>query len=105
MPVFSNAQMSDFDSERVHIRLTDTKVQTDRILELRRWVLMNRFQGINVDLENIPDADYPLYLPFLRHIKTLFGQYNLGATFDLAAEPDIHCPQASPIFYFSAATP
>ncbi|HEX9502238.1 MAG TPA: glycosyltransferase [Thermoanaerobaculia bacterium] len=100
MPVFSNAQMSDFDSERVHILLTDTKVQTDRILELRRWVLMNRFQGINVDLENIPDADYPLYLPFLRHMKTLFGQYNLGVSVDLEAGREMDWREASSICDF-----
>src|SRR5437764_4461605 len=100
MPVFSNAQMSDFDAKRVHILLTDTKIQTDRILELRRWVLMNRFQGINVDLENIPDADYPLYLPFLRRMKALFGQYHLAVSVDLEAGRDMDWREAASICDF-----
>jgi peptidoglycan-N-acetylglucosamine deacetylase len=100
MPVFSNAQLSDFDPKRVHILLTDPKIQTDRILELRRWVLMNRFQGINVDLENIPDADYPLYLPFLRRLKTLFGQYGLAVSADLEVGREIDWRQAASICDF-----
>ncbi|MDQ6801036.1 MAG: glycosyl hydrolase family 18 protein, partial [Acidobacteriota bacterium] len=100
MPVFSNAQMSDFDPKRVHILLTDTKIQTDRILDLRRWVLMNRFQGINVDLENIPDADYALYLPFLRRMKTLFGQYHLAVSVDLEAGRSMDWREVSSICDF-----
>ena len=100
MPVFSNAQLSDFDPKRVHILLTDTKVQMDRILDLRRWVLMNRFQGINVDLENIPEADYPLYLPFLRRLKTAFAQYGLAVSADLEAGREMDWREASKVCDF-----
>ena len=100
MPVFSNAQMSDFDSKRVHIMLNDPALQADIIFKLRQWVLMNNFQGINVDLENIPDADYPLYLPFLRRLKTSFAQYRLGVSADLEAGRDIDWREAAAICDF-----
>ncbi|HYS53748.1 MAG TPA: glycosyltransferase [Thermoanaerobaculia bacterium] len=97
VPVFSNAQMSDFDSKRVHILLNDPAIQADIIFKLRQWVLMNNFQGINVDFENIPDPDRSLYLPFLRRLKGSFAQYHLVVSADLEAGHDIDWREASAI--------
>jgi hypothetical protein len=64
VPVFSNAQISatgsgEFDPKRVHIFLTNPALQTKMIMALRQWCQANRFQGINVDFENLMPQDYP----------------------------------------------
>jgi len=97
VPVFSNAQMSDFDSKRIDILLHDPKIQADIIFKLRQWVLMNNFQGINVDFENIPEADHQLYLPFLRRLKASFAQYRLVVSADLEAGQDVNWREAAAI--------
>ena len=100
VPVFSNAQMSDFDAKRVHILLNDPAVQARVITDLRRWVLINNFQGINVDFENLPAEDNVLFLPFLRRMKTAFGQYHLVVSVDLEAGRPVDWREASSICDF-----
>jgi cellulose synthase/poly-beta-1,6-N-acetylglucosamine synthase-like glycosyltransferase/spore germination protein YaaH/peptidoglycan/xylan/chitin deacetylase (PgdA/CDA1 family) len=100
MPVFSNAELSDFDSKRVHILLTSPAIQTDIINQLRQWVLINNFQGINVDFENMPESDHALYLPFLRRLKAAFAPYHLAVSADLEASQDINWREAASICDF-----
>ena len=83
VPVLSNAQMSAFDAKRVHLFLTNPALQRRIIMELRRWVLENRFQGINVDFENLQDDDLPLYVPFLQRLRTSFAPAGLVVSADL----------------------
>ncbi len=87
VPVFSNAQMSDFDSKRVHVFLTNPDLQNRIIFKLRQWVLANHFQGINVDFENLLPEDNALYLPFLQRLKAAFASapYPLIVSADLEA--------------------
>jgi poly-beta-1,6 N-acetyl-D-glucosamine synthase len=84
VPVFSNAELSDFDPKRAHELLIDPAKQTIIIFQLRQWVLANHFQGINVDFENLYDNDYPRLLPFLQRMKAAFVQSNLTVSVDLA---------------------
>ena len=84
VPVFSNAQLSDFDPQRAHTLLTDPAKQTTIIFQLRRWLLVNRFQGINIDFENLQPDDYPRLIPFLRRIRMSFAPSHLIVTADLA---------------------
>jgi poly-beta-1,6 N-acetyl-D-glucosamine synthase len=87
IPVFSNAQMSAFDAKRAHAFLLDVQLQNRAIIDLRRWLLANRFQGINVDFENLDDADWPLYVDFLQRIRTSFAPAKLMVSADLEARP------------------
>ncbi len=80
VPVFSNAQMSDFDSKRLHLFLSNPQLQDAVIQQLLRWVRANRFQGINVDFENLLPEDNALYLPFLQRLKTAFGSTLIVST-------------------------
>ncbi len=83
VPVFSNAELSDFDPQRAHALLIDPALQTNIIFQLRQWVLANRFQGINVDFENLSDPDWPLLIPFLQRMKSAFAPYHLVVSVDL----------------------
>jgi cellulose synthase/poly-beta-1,6-N-acetylglucosamine synthase-like glycosyltransferase/spore germination protein YaaH/peptidoglycan/xylan/chitin deacetylase (PgdA/CDA1 family) len=93
VPVFSNAQVSatgsgEFDPKRVHLFLNDPAIQAKTIADLKRWCVTMRFQGINVDFENLDAADYPLLIPFLKRLKTSFAQKNLLVSVDLEARKE-----------------
>ncbi|MEO8033500.1 MAG: glycosyltransferase [Acidobacteriota bacterium] len=90
VPVFSNAQMSDFDPVRVHKFLTNPQAQQLIILQLRHWCVANRFQGINVDFENLPDPDYPLLIKFLQSMKSVFDPAHLTVSVDLEADKPLN---------------
>jgi len=85
VPIFSNAQQSDFDPKRVHIFLSSPMLQRRIILQLENWVLTNHFQGINVDFENLEPNDYPLLIPFLQRMKAEFAPHGLVVSADLEA--------------------
>lgn len=86
IPVFSNAARGgEFDPTRVHLFLGDTRRQNRVIGDLRRWVLENRFQGINIDFENLPASDYALLIPFLQRLRAAFAPIHLLVTADLEA--------------------
>ncbi|HEV7922962.1 MAG TPA: glycosyl hydrolase family 18 protein, partial [Thermoanaerobaculia bacterium] len=85
VPVFSNAQQSEFDPQRVHIFLNHPELQTKVIMELRRWCLANRFQGINVDFENLRPEDQHLLIPFLQRLRSSFAPARLLVSADLEA--------------------
>jgi peptidoglycan-N-acetylglucosamine deacetylase len=86
LPVLQNAQQSDFDPKRVHIFLTNPALQDRVITQLKIWLVKNRFQGINVDFENMPESDYKLYVPFLRRLKAALAPQNLLVSVDIEAK-------------------
>ncbi len=93
VPVFSNAQLSTtgsgvFDEHRVHAFLSDPVAQRQVISELRALLLVNHFQGINVDFENLNAADYALYVPFLQRMRGSFAPAHLVISADLEAGED-----------------
>lgn len=96
IPVFSNAQMSAFDAARVHAFLANVAAQNGVIIQLRRWVLANRFQGINVDFENVPNSDFAMYVAFLQRVHTAFAPLHLIVSADLET-------RTSPMFMRQAA--
>jgi cellulose synthase/poly-beta-1,6-N-acetylglucosamine synthase-like glycosyltransferase/peptidoglycan/xylan/chitin deacetylase (PgdA/CDA1 family) len=102
VPVFSNAQQSDFDPERVHRFLGDTVLQDRIIHNLRDWVISNRFGGINVDFENLHDDDYPRLVTFLERMKRGFASapYPLIVSADLEASKPLDWKRASAICDF-----
>jgi poly-beta-1,6 N-acetyl-D-glucosamine synthase len=85
VPVFSNAIGGEFDPKRVHIFLNDTHRQTVLIHQLRLWVEANKFQGINIDFENLAFSDYPLLVTFLERVRNEFAPQHLIVSADLEA--------------------
>ncbi|MEA2164862.1 MAG: hypothetical protein QOK37_2989 [Thermoanaerobaculia bacterium] len=93
VPVFSNAQVAangsgEFDPKRVHIFLNSPALQKNAIQQLKRWCLANKFQGINVDFENLDGKDYPLLIPFLQRMRAEFVGNGLLVTADLEARAE-----------------
>ena len=50
--------------------------------------MANKFQGINVDFENLETDDYPLLITFLQRMKAAFGPSHLLVSVDLEAKSD-----------------
>lgn len=86
VPVLSNAQQSDFDPVRAHVLLSDPALQQRIISQLLNWVVSNRFQGINVDFENLSDQDTRLLIPFLQRMHTAFAPHKLTVSVDIEAK-------------------
>lgn len=100
VPVLSNAQQSDFDANRVHTFLRDIHAQDDISRQLRNWCLTNKFQGINVDFENLHDDDYALLAGFLQRMKTVFAPSHLIVSADLEASRPVDWKAVSNICDF-----
>jgi poly-beta-1,6 N-acetyl-D-glucosamine synthase len=86
LPVLSNAENGDFDARRVHLFLTNPNEQNKVALKIRHWLTANRFQGINIDFENMPAGDYPLLIPFLRRMRAVLQPAGLLVTADFEAD-------------------
>jgi cellulose synthase/poly-beta-1,6-N-acetylglucosamine synthase-like glycosyltransferase/spore germination protein YaaH/peptidoglycan/xylan/chitin deacetylase (PgdA/CDA1 family) len=85
VPVWSNATGGEFDAQRVHLFLHDLNRQMRLIGQVRGWVQQNGFQGINIDFENLQEADYPLLVTFLKRVRDEFTPYHLTVSADLEA--------------------
>ena len=82
----SSAQRGAATSIRfgLHLLLT-AELQDSVIAHLQRWLLDNRFQGINVDFENVAADDYRLLEPFLERMRAAFVPHHLLISIDLEA--------------------
>ena len=100
MPVFSNAQLSDFDPQRAHRMLTTPDLQDRVIMSLLQWVMQNKFQGINIDLENLAPGDHTLLIPFLQKVRAKFAPHGLSISMDLEAGAPIDWRRVSAICDF-----
>jgi len=90
MPVLQNATLGtngsgEFERTRAHLLLNDPQRQANIIEALRQWCVTNRYQGINVDFENLDDADYARMPEFLQRMKASFDRSNLSVSADLEA--------------------
>jgi poly-beta-1,6 N-acetyl-D-glucosamine synthase len=85
-PVLSNAQDDLFDPDRVHNLLNSEKIQKEVALYLNIWLLKNKFNGIQIDFENLNRDDYKKLPDFLKLIKKYFGKDSL--VLSLAVEAD-----------------
>ena len=103
LPVLSNAQEADFDAKRVHAFLQNPDLQGRVILKLKNWIIANRFQGLNVDFENMPQDDYGLYVQFLQRVRAAFAPSRLLVSADLEARTTSSDPRVPQVDWHAAA--
>ncbi|MGQ9881263.1 MAG: glycosyltransferase [Armatimonadota bacterium] len=85
MPVLNNAQQNRFDPERVHRLLHDPSAKEALAVQLRDWLLQQRFQGINIDFENLYPQDYALLAEWLQQLSSLLHVVGLQLSADIEA--------------------
>ena len=89
MPILNNAYQHAFDPKRVHLLLTDKVKQKKVIDKLVDWLEKNKYQGINVDFENLEDNDRPRYVNFIRNLHKKLHEKGFELSVDLQIESDI----------------
>ena len=86
MPVINNAAGGTFSGERVKAILSDTASADRFISELKKWLLGNRYQGVNVDFELLSPDEYKLLPAFLSRLRGELAPSGLAVSLDI--EPD-----------------
>ncbi|HEV2104988.1 MAG TPA: glycosyltransferase [Candidatus Eisenbacteria bacterium] len=89
MPVLSNAHEGEFDTELAHRLLTSPPDQDRLVRELRDWLRQHGFIGVNVDLENLGEADARLVPAFLARLRRALAPAHLQLSFDLEVEGNV----------------
>ena len=84
-PVLSNAQLRHFDEDRAHKLLVSPAAQVKLAETLRDWLKDRKFQGVNVDFENLNDADNALVPAFLTRLHETLSPAGLGVSCDIQA--------------------
>ncbi|MED0978398.1 glycosyltransferase [Bacillus paramycoides] len=88
MPLLTNytQEASGPDSELIHKLLNSPDhVKTKFINDLVKQVEKNRFSGINIDFEAIPESDRENLTNFMKELTTVFHKHHLLVTQDVPA--------------------
>ena len=75
-----------FDSERLNRMLTSPANRAATMQALLQFVRQNKCQGVNIDFEELPDADEDLFVTFLRGLSQQFHRYGLLVTVDVQVD-------------------
>ena len=85
-PLLSNAHGASFDTARVHRLLNSPAAQTKLIGALIQWLTGNKFQGLNLDFENLAPADQPKLVAFMGALSQNLHASGLSFSTDLEAD-------------------
>ncbi len=83
MPIFSNASDSNFDPARVGRLLASPTKQQALVANLSKWLVENKFAGLNLDFENLNGADYARLPAFMELLKSSLHQHKMALSIDL----------------------
>ena len=85
-PILNNAFGGAFDPNRVQKLFASPQNQRALALEIRNWLQQEKFQGLNLDFENLTPQDY-LRLPvFLQILGVTLHPTNLTLSIDIEAD-------------------
>lgn len=85
VPLVSNSVNGDFVPARAHAALVDKAVRDQLARDLVDWVVKNQYQGLNIDFELVPEADWAAYVDFLTTLHDLMTPKGLELSADLEA--------------------
>ena len=78
----------DFDPLALHQMLSNPKARANVVRQLRDWLLHEKYQGINIDFEEVVDVDRANLVEFMRELYTAFHSHGLLVTQDIQLEND-----------------
>lgn len=84
-PMLSNSESGEFDAARVHLLLASVKRQHALATALRTWLVEQRFQGLNLDFENLADHDYLELAGFIEILAQELHSAGLQLSADIEA--------------------
>ncbi len=82
-PVISNSEGGHFDPKRVSMMLHDDNAQRDLINWLITWLKRQRYQGLNLDFENLYHQDRGIYADFVRKLSQQLHEVGLSLSVDI----------------------
>lgn len=88
LPVLNNAQNGKFDPHRVSLLLHSAPRRAKLIAAVRDFLIEEKFQGINLDFENLQASDYAGYVAFVKELSADFHKHKLLVSVDLEVNVD-----------------
>ncbi len=88
VPLISNSRLGNWNPQSVHQLLSSPANQASIVSQLLSWVEKNRFQGINIDFEELEEEDYPKLPHFVALLHNAFHPMQLGVSVDVEASTD-----------------
>ncbi|HTQ08920.1 MAG TPA: glycosyltransferase [Fimbriimonadaceae bacterium] len=87
-PVLTNLSGGDYDRAVVTSLFDSPEKETALAASIRDWLTGNGFDGLNVDFEDLDEADYPRLPAFLAVLRQTFRQSSppLGLSVDIEAD-------------------
>lgn len=90
-PILDNNEGGKPDRQRAHMLLASVQTQQKLAEQIRDWLRQNKFQGINLDLEELNPEDYAKIPGLVQIFYKALHPFNLGVSIDVEAtvEPSI----------------
>ncbi|HVO36443.1 MAG TPA: glycosyltransferase, partial [Gemmatimonadales bacterium] len=82
-PVFNNAENGQFDPHRAHELLISPARQEAVVSAVADWLHQQGFQGLNLDFENLEDADYGRLPQFVQRLRDALHPASLQLSVDV----------------------
>ena len=87
-PILTNSLEGVFDESRVHKLLKSPAAQLKLAGDVRDWLVAQKFQGLNLDLEDLNAHDYEMLPSFLRLLSDTLHDSGLELSMDIEADND-----------------
>ncbi len=84
VPILNNAEARQFDPERAKLMLESPQRRRQVAFSVRDFLAKNGFDGVNVDFENLDDADYRRLPAFVSELKAALPE-SLSVSVDVEA--------------------
>lgn len=91
--LLNNANQGQFDPKRVRRLLASAASQSRLATEIADWLGGQGLQGLNVDFENLEDADYKRLPGFLAILRSTLAPRGLKLSIDLELDKDLPLEQ------------
>ena len=85
MPLISNSKGGNWNAESVHRLVNSPAKEAALVKQLLGWVVSNKFQGINIDFEELEPGDYSKVAGFVSQLHAAFHPLSLGVSVDVEA--------------------
>jgi cellulose synthase/poly-beta-1,6-N-acetylglucosamine synthase-like glycosyltransferase/spore germination protein YaaH/peptidoglycan/xylan/chitin deacetylase (PgdA/CDA1 family) len=100
-PVFNNAEYGQFDSLRAHELLSSPANQRAVVRAVVDWLRAEKFQGLNLDFENLKDEDYARLPEFVARLRDALHPAGLQLSVDVeVGQPNVRLAQLADLADF-----
>jgi peptidoglycan-N-acetylglucosamine deacetylase len=82
-PVLNNMEQGTPDEKSVATLLNSKALRASVISQLVNWLVAHKFEGVNIDFEELKDPDYEKMPGFYAELTAALHAHNLGTSFDL----------------------